>query len=351
MKNSSEIATLKAVIKILIGKWKIIASVMLAITFVTAIFNFLVIRPEYLCETEVTVKVPKTLNTEMGEYELGTIYAEDLTGFLQEEVIADMTIRDRHLIDITAEDFIKTISFTYSGLNRKSGDGPIIINIGLRSRIAKDLDNIASRYAENYVEYLKVYYKRAAVFDNLALCGISKETYSTDLGAKQFQLAEITKVIAATPRLITVREAVLEDPDQYDPVTSGSDTPVTKDNASELKLVEIVNPAYAALEDETAILKLEIAELQSQVAKIDQLIVKYENETGSITTFLQSGDASGLDNGVANILDSRALVTASAEPADEPVSPRKLRNILVAAILSAVLGMIGALSAYYWKKF
>lgn len=318
--NNDEMVTLKELVQTVMRKWKIVAAVILTVTTVTAIFNFFIIRPVYLCEVEIKMTVPDKLITEAGEYIFYPTSGSDYMDYLVNENLVKMTIASLDL-EITIEDFIETIGYNFQGINRKTTDGPLVADIKYTGKDRGQLPTIANKSTEKFIEYTKISVKRIAIIKFLNQSIANNDTYSTDLSAKLFKLDDIRKILLDTPKVIV----------------SGQTT--------------LINPVYEALEGQVAGLTAEIAELKSFDDKNNKLMDRLTVELSEIEKYYIAGDASKLDNTFFNILDKNIEITKFAKPPEGLESPRRLRNIVVAFFLSTIAGIVLVLTMNYWKKF
>jgi capsular polysaccharide biosynthesis protein len=81
------------------------------------------------------------------------------------------------------------------------------------------------------------------------------------------------------------------------------------------------------------------------------MIPDLEKELAGIDKFIKTGDSSNTNNDRYNVLDKRIEVASIASVPENPVSPRKTRNILIAVFLSAILGVFAAMIKNYWQKY
>ena len=318
--NNDEMVSLKEIVQTVLKKWKIICIMVILVTLSTVIFNFFILIPMYECKLQITLTVPDKIMTEAGEFIFYPTNGYDYMNFIYDEELAKMVIADMKLV-AEPEDLTDNIVVSFQGINRKTTDGLLTVEITFTGSDKINLPKIANQYTKTFVKYLGISIKKITINKFWNQCSANVDTLISGIDAKVFKLAEVNQILLETPKTITVDQTVL------------------------------VNPALDAIEMQIAALKTEIAELRSFQDKNNNLLLRFDNELAEIEDYFETGNMTGIDHAFFNVMDKNVYITKAAKPPESPILPNKFRNISVALFLSAFAGILLVLTTTYWKKF
>lgn len=341
--------TLKVAILTILKEWKILISIILVVSFATAIANFFLIKPSYQCKTLITINVPTILLTSAGEYTFVSTNPEEYLKCIYDEPLLTKTFSDLKIKkpDIEIKDFI---SYTITGVNRKTTDGVVSVEIIITSKDIRDLDKVANAFTSNFTKYVQAIAKRNAINEILGQSLAMKDAYKLDIEAKTYKAAQAAEILAKIPVLITVRQALLSNPDAISKLLKEKN-PDISELTGDILLSEIINPAYEEMQLQIAAINTELVEVKSLNERNDKMIPELEKELEAIEKYIRTGDSSGVNNDRYNVLGKRVEVAAIAVLPESPIAPNKARNILIAVFLSAIAGVFVALFKNYWQKY
>jgi capsular polysaccharide biosynthesis protein len=348
-KSDEQSFTLKGFVKMLFREKKTIVVVILAISFTTAIVNLFIIKPSYQCKTIVTLDVPELVITSAGEYKFITVDPDEYFRNIYDEDLIERTFSDLK-IQMPEKDIRDYIAYEIVGDITKTTDGIVNAEISFTSGDKENLSNIANALTDKFTKQMKAIAKKHAINAILGQSLAMKDAYDLDIAAKTFKAEQAIAILEKIPVLVTVRQAIITDPGIIAKLLKEKNPSITG-LTNDVLLSEIVNPAYEEMQLQLATINSELVEVKSLKKRNEMMIPDLEKELAGIDKFIKTGDSSNTNNDRYNVLDKRIEVASIASVPENPVSPRKTRNILIAVFLSAILGVFAAMIKNYWQKY
>lgn len=380
--------SLRELIEILIKRKKLIAIITAAAILIAALFRFFILKPTYEAEMilmasnvseNLTSDAINTGNLEnmldaLSKYptmNIETYRQQITTPEVMEKTIKDLNLEGEYTIDSLADKIkLETIKDTNLIRIKMENTDPekaaaIVNRIG-ENFIKVVSDNIKER-ATSSSEYVKAQMEKEKENYDEALLE-QKELLSQPRGASELSLelnGKLEKITEYKNQLydLNIRKSALEAAIKTSEATSSRGSSIILNRESGNILID----------DSTKLLKIELAEVQGAIDKINESIETLQDEIEELQVELQEKKHQEdiVNQKVklarqtyeafmrkyeelrvtesAEIGESNITVISRAYPPTKPVGPRKALNLAIATTLGLMTGVFVAFFIEYWK--
>jgi len=380
--------SLRELIEILIKRKKIIALITLVAIFFSVVLSFIIIKPTYEAEMilmasnvidNLTNNMINTDNLQnildaISKYpsmNIETYRQQIMTPEVLEKTIGDLNLKDKYTIDSLSEKItLETIKDTNLIRIKMSSTDPeqaaAIVNklgenfIQFVSENIKERATSSSEYVKTQMEKEKEYYEEALLEQ--------KELLSQPRGSAELSLeleSKLDKITDYKNQLydLSIKKSALESAIKISESSSSNGNSIVLNRESGNVLID----------DSTKILKIELAETQATIEKINETIEKLQKEIENLQVELQEKKHQEdiVNQKVelarqtyeafmrkyeelrvtesAEIGESNITVISRAYPPTKPVGPRKALNLAIATTLGLMTGVFVAFFIEYWQ--
>ncbi|TYP52424.1 GumC family protein [Thermosediminibacter litoriperuensis] len=349
------------------------------------LLNFLSQFPQMTLETyrvqatnpHILNQVIKELNLDPEKYSLNSL----------KESINVEAIKDTNLISITVKDTDpdmaakiantlapKFVDFLSNALKEQMGKTAVFLKNQMLEE-QKNLDQATEELKNFMAQPQSVTELQQDIEAKLQLLTEFKtELLKLEVREKAVRssLESIKDRLASEPRYLEVKKSIIEDPAMMG-IATGKTGPSSDLTGLTLKSQEI-NQTYDVLSQKAAELEAELAGIVSQKTAILNSIKKTQAELESLqadfaekqteynrlqqqynialetyNTFLQKYQEARITTS-SKIGDANIMIVSPALVPENPVAPKKMLNIALAAVLGVMIGIFTAFFADYWKK-
>ena len=380
--------SLRELIEILIKRKKIIALITLVAIFFSVVLSFIILKPTYEAEMilmasnvseNLTSGAINTGNLEnmldaLSKYptmNIETYRQQITTPEVMEKTIKDLNLEGEYTIDSLADKIkLETIKDTNLIRIKMENTDPekavAIVNrvgenfIQFVSENIKERATSSSEYVKTQMEKEKEYYEEALLEQ--------KELLSQPRGASELSLelnGKLEKITEYKNQLydLNIRKSALEAAIKTSEATSSRGSSIILNRESGNILID----------DSTKLLKIELAEVQGAIDKINESIETLQDEIEELQVELQEKKHQEdiVNQKVklarqtyeafmrkyeelrvtesAEIGESNITVISRAYPPTKPVGPRKALNLAIATTLGLMVGVFTAFFIEYWQ--
>ena len=380
--------SLRELIEILIKRKQLIALITVTAMLVSLVISFFILKPTYEAEMilmptnfseNLTGNVINTGNLEnmldaMSKYPIMNIetYREQIkTPAVMNKTIKDLNLEDEYTIESFKRKItLETVKDTNLIKIKKTSTDPekaaTIVNkvgenfIQVVSENIKERATSSSEYVKTQMEKEKEYYEEALLEQKELLSQPrSASEVSLELNAK---LNQITKYKSQLNDL-AIEKASLESAIETSESTSSRGSSIVLNRESGNVLID----------DSTKILKIELAEVEASIEKINETIEILQKEIEELQVELQEKkhEEDIVNQKVelakktyeafvrkyeelrvtesAEIGESSFTIISRAYPPTKPVGPRKALNLAIATVLGLMVGVFTAFFIEYWQ--
>lgn len=380
--------SLRELIEILIKRKKLIAIITATAILIAALFSFFILKPTYEAEMilmasnvseNLTSGAINTGNLEnmldaLSKYPTMSIetYRQQITTpEVMEKTIKDLNLEGEYTIDSLADKIkLETIKDTNLIRIKMENTDPekaaaIVNKVGenftqVVSENIKERATSSSEYVKAQMEKEKEYYEEALLEQ--------KELLSQPRGASELSLelnGKLEKITEYKNQLydLNIRKSALEAAIKTSEATSSRGSSIILNRESGNILID----------DSTKLLKIELAEVQGAIDKINESIETLQDEIEELQVELQEKKHQEdiVNQKVelarqtyeafmrkyeelrvtesAEIGESNITVISRAYPPTKPVGPRKALNLAIATTLGLMTGVFAAFFIEYWQ--
>lgn len=380
--------SLRELIEILIKRKQLIALITVTAMLVSLVLSFFILKPTYEAEMilmptniseNLTGNVINTGNLEnmldaMSKYPIMNIetYREQIKiPAVMNKTIKDLNLEDEYTIEsLKSKITLDTVKDTNLIKIKKTSTDPekaaTIVNkvgenfIQVVSENIKERATSSSEYVKTQMEKEKEYYEEALLEQKELLSQPrSASEVSLELNAK---LNQITKYKSQLNDL-AIEKASLESAIETSESTSSRGSSIVLNRESGNVLID----------DSTKILKIELAEVEASIEKINETIEILQKEIEELQVELQEKkhEEDIVNQKVelakktyeafvrkyeelrvtesAEIGESSFTIISRAYPPTKPVGPRKALNLAIATVLGLMVGVFVAFFIEYWQ--
>lgn len=380
--------SLRELIEILIKRKNLIAVITALAILISVVFSFFILKPTY--EAEMILMASNTSdnlssnNIGSGNLEnmldaisqypsmnIETYRQQITTPEVMDKTIKDLNLEDEYSIESLANKItLETIKDTQLIKIKKVSTDPekaaTIVNKLGENFIQVVSDNIKERSTSSS-EYVKAQMeKEKEYYDEVLL--EQKELLSQPRGASELSLelnAKLKQITEYKNQLndLAIRKSALESSIKTSETTSSRGSSIVLNRESGNVLID----------DSTKILKIELAEVEASIGKINETIETLQNEIEDLQVELQEKkhEEDIINQKVelarktyeafmkkyeelrvtesAEIGESNITVISRAYPPTKPVGPRKALNLAIATVLGLMVGVFAAFFIEYWQ--
>lgn len=380
--------SLRELIEILIKRKKLIAIITATAILIAALFSFFILKPTYEAEMilmasnvseNLTSDAINTGNLEnmldaLSKYptmNIETYRQQITTPEVMEKTIKDLNLEGEYTIDSLADKIkLETIKDTNLIRIKMENTDPekaaaIVNKVGenftqVVSENIKERATSSSEYVKAQMEKEKEYYEEALLEQ--------KELLSQPRGASELSLelnGKLEKITEYKNQLydLNIRKSALEAAIKTSEATSSRGSSIILNRESGNILID----------DSTKLLKIELAEVQGAIDKINESIETLQDEIEELQVELQEKKHQEdiVNQKVelarqtyeafmrkyeelrvtesAEIGESNITVISRAYPPTKPVGPRKALNLAIATTLGLMTGVFAAFFIEYWQ--
>lgn len=386
-RNDYDEISLRELIEALLRQKKLIAVITAAAIALAGIYSFIILKPTYeasmLLMTSSTQLIDKELNTDSVGNLLDSI--TDIPGMnvqtYQQQILSpevlDKTINDLGM----GEDYtIRTLANKISIENIKDTS---MIKIKMVSTEPDKASSIINSIGENFIEFVNKNAKERAVASSQYIAsqmeiekGIyeeallqQKELLSKPRGSKEVsmeldaKMSQLTNYKVRKDQIQIRLESIKASIDVAESIPSGG---------SSLTLNQ--STGRVLLDSSEKQLKMELAEIESELMSLVEIIPKLEKELESLRVEYEEKfhQESIIDQKVqlakdtyeafvkkyeeirvaesAQIGETSVTIVSSAYPDKTPVGPNKTLNMAIGLVLGLMIGVFAAFFKEYWKQ-
>ncbi|HEX7056895.1 MAG TPA: Wzz/FepE/Etk N-terminal domain-containing protein [Bacilli bacterium] len=314
------------------GKW-IITVVTVAAMIISGILSFFVLPPTYEATSLVRFSIPQVegqtvnINTIMNSFTETT-----KSGAAINRIISKLQLDKK--------------GYTVSALKNAVQVQPIkdtnVIRISVKGKNAEDITLIANLLAFELGA-------RAEISDRAGkIVNAKNELIDVEEQIKtaQSQLADAQKQLSATPEKLITKKSLASDP--YLQSVIAESTGNSSKNSGALQLIdEEINPLYTALTAKISDVQLQLTDLNAQKANLQNEISVNEQEIAKLETQIENEKLKSKSSERLLSGFNAVFITPALQP-NEPVGPKKLLNIAIAAVVGAMLSVLAVFLRQYW---
>lgn len=327
---------IRRIVKDIINKWKIIAVIVVAVSFLTLAYSAFIMTPSYETEFDIFISFPETATTQFGEYTLPVrTNAEYIELITSNEVLAN-TIKD---VDfgkkvVLIENFRESISVDYGTISPVENQASSY-HITVSANTAEKSLLIAQKLFENYTEYVSVVMDDIAVKYYVSLYDENTKALENSIEVTNEILIESEALLAITPETINQREAM-------DAIVKGGSDYIILEN--------IINPNYTSLQKEIIDRKQSIITSTAAINRNVKYLEKLETEQELINKYSDPANTEFIEVKLLRITEHSIYLASQPVLTNTKVSPSVIANTVKAGAFAFVLCVLGVLGVMYWKK-
>lgn len=385
--NLMEEISLRELIEILLKRWKTIAITTIISILAAAIFSFMIIKPTYESKMilmasgandkstvqELNGNIDNMLDA-ISQYptmNIETYRQQVKTPAVLDKTIKDLGLEDEYNIDTLGDKItLETIKDTQLIAIKKVGGNPekaaeIVNKVG-ENFIQVFSDNVkaratsTSKYVKDQMEVEKKNYDEALLEE--------KELLSQPRGATELKLELDGKLNQVTEYKTDLNDLSIRKDALNASIKVAESIP---SNGNSITLNQ--NTGKILLDNSEKILKLELAEVEANIASIEEQISQMQTNIEKLQIEYQdrSHKESILNQKVniakntyesfvkkyeelrvaesSRIGESSITVVSRAYPSTRPIGPRKALNLAIATVLGLMVGVFIAFFTEYWQ--
>lgn len=311
----------------------VIIGITLAAMIIAAILSFFVIAPTY--EAVSTVRVMNNNNESKDTNEMLTTFAESVKGDVSINRIADklgIDTNERSINSIRNSIDVQPVKDTSMIRVKVTGEDPemitrisnaVVFELGARIEIS-----------DRSVEIVNSKNRVLRMEDSLII--------------QQTELLQTQQQLEQTPEKLFTKQSVADVPYLQSIVEQSEGLGGIE--AGQLTLTtETINPLYTSLTARITEATINISKLIEEKAIIEQSIDQHleiinELESQNYEQRLQANDSERMLDGYVAVSVSPAI-----KPSD-PIAPRKIMNVAIAAVVGVMLSLLLVFFNHYWKS-
>lgn len=386
--------SLRELIEILIKRKIIIIGITVVCILLSAVVSFLILEPVYetrmvLMASQFSDRIQSTekigegidsiLNS-LSQYPTMTLetYRQQITApRVMRETIAQLGLEEEYDVASLAEDIIlETIKDTN------------LISIKMQHTDPEKAAQIVNKVGDNFVVFVADKAKENATTSSTYVesqMAIEKEKLDAALEElKEFLsqprgVSELSREIEARLQQITDYKTKLTDLEIRQKALKSSilvaEQEAKDTNRILLKNQDNQDTMQLTIEDTATLLKIELAEVESNITNIKEVLIALQNEIEETQVELQDKKhQERLVNQKVNIAqntydafvkkyeelrvtessqigEATITVMSRAYPTTKPVAPRKALNVAIAAVIGLMIGVFAAFFIEYWQTY
>ena len=319
---------LRELIMILWNRKFLIIGITLIFAALAGLFTKAMVAPVYQTKFSVVAKIPETYATKYGDYELPITNSSEYVNLLKSNEVIKHTIKDLGLEGQASVEAINSkISFEESG-----GDGQSIFPVVISGNTPEEAVSLANELYYNYVDFTEIMIRERVVhyFKNDFTVKLNKNNVKLQTNEEILKRQE--ELLATVPMTIDQKAALEEVPNTNDYII----------------LENIVNPNYTHLEYNILEVEQEINTLESSNQEYGLYLEELAAEQVQINEYYAGTLDKIPESNIINNMDIYRL----SEPI-LPLSssgPNLMRNVVIAGLLGAMIGVFVAFFVAYWRK-
>ena len=317
--------------------WKqkiLIIAITLIAGLVTGIISVFAITPVYHAKLNIIMNMPETHNTKYGDYTLPISSNEQYINLITTNSILSNTISDMgyNQQDVSIESMRDKISITQT-------DSKNAVQNSFYISVASDNPEEARRLAEslykNYLVFIDVMIAEGATEYFHNYYSVQLKSLEVELRSNEELLAKNTELLNSTPMTIDQREAMKEI--------------LSSDNIADyIVMGNIINPNYTDLELDIIGIKQEIDSIENTLNIYNVYLTELEEKRSEIAKYYESGEFAELNDNIVRITKSNIYLPSDPVAPSNKTSPSNLRNVIIGALLGAIVSVLIALIKEYW---
>lgn len=317
---------------------KIIAIVTLICMLISGLFSFFVLSPSY--EAESIVRFSNSLR-DSGER--NTAVDMNILNSYMESLKSDVSI-NRVIEKLELNKTTFNINSLRNNLETTLVKDANVIKIKLKGEDPVMITRIANLLAYEMGA-------RAEITDRTDIVVTAKNQLlqlDDEIKITQSEVNEANKRLQNTPEKLITKKSLSEDA-SLQSIAAESRNIRSSDAAALQMINEEVNPVYTALQARIAEASINLSKLMEEKSTLENKIGTNEKAIADVTGQLNSEKLTARNterfiNGLNAVFISPAL-----EP-NMPVGPNKLFNIVIAAVVGALLSVMMVFFRHYWRN-
>ncbi|CRZ34462.1 subunit length determinant protein [Herbinix hemicellulosilytica] len=308
----------------------------LAAAMISGIFSIFILKPVYHARLDIIINMPETYQTKYGDFLLPISTNEQYINLITSSEILKNTIEDMgyDTNEISIESLRDRISIVQTN-NNNAGQNSFVIRVAANN--PQEAKLLAEVLYNNYIEFVDVLTAKGAVEYFIDYYSVQVSSLNVELKSNKALLEKYTELLASTPMTINQKEAI--------------DSIKSADKISNIVIMEnIINPNYTALEQDIIDIKQTINTIESNIDLYNTYLDELKAKKAEIEAYYNTGEFNEISNKIVRVTTSNIYLVSEPVAPSRKSSPNNFRNILIGAVLGAMVSVLAALIREFWFK-
>jgi len=308
----------------------------LAAAMILGIFSIFILKPVYHARLDIIINMPETYQTKYGDFLLPISTNEQYINLITSSEILKNTIEDMgyDTNEISIESLRDRISIVQTN-NNNAGQNSFVIRVAANN--PQEAKLLAEVLYNNYIEFVDVLTAKGAVEYFIDYYSVQVSSLNVELKSNKALLEKYTELLASTPMTINQKEAI--------------DSIKSADKISNIVIMEnIINPNYTALEQDIIDIKQTINTIESNIDLYNTYLDELKAKKAEIEAYYNTGEFNEISNKIVRVTTSNIYLVSEPVAPSRKSSPNNFRNILIGAVLGAMVSVLAALIREFWFK-
>lgn len=323
--------SLREIIETIWNGKMIIAAITAAAMLVAGIASFVVMAPAY--EAQSIVRIENQPKSEGAP-------PQDLNYFV-ESIKSDVAMK--RIIDklnLSQEKY--TINSVRNSIATELVKGTNVVRVTVKGTDPKAITNMANLMAFELGARTEISDRSVQIVD------LKNRLLDLDdqIAMTQSDLAESQKQLSGTPEKLVTRKALADEP-YLQSVAEETGNGSNRQLGSLELITEEINPLYTSLTSRISDLTITLTRLQEEKKAKEATIAKNQDRINELDRQMNSEKLSAQNS--ERLLNgfNAVFISPAIEPVD-PVGPKKLLNVAIAAVLGVMLSVMIVFVKHYW---
>ncbi len=340
--NYEQEISLKELITIVLNGWKLIVLINLIGLVLAVVYSLFIAEEVFETKADVFFDIQEQVITEFGEYKYLSTKANDYFDAFKNQIVIQKTMDDMKI----NKDIKKVVNdFSISLADSKDKDMSLI-KISYKGSDKNEIPKILDTHLNNYRSFLNYKIKEIAIDRFLLSHNTDLSVNEDSLKIKKIELEKAEELLKSIPRVMPLQKALTSDSEVSSKFANHEDIRVG-DLANNMVMEEVLNNDYVSTASRITEIKAQIDTLEIAINHKKEQIEKLTKEKENLEKAGVFANYSSPSTGILKL--SIKQLTSSSIPLNR-IAPKRSMIVVIAFILSIMLGTFIVLFRNYWKN-